>query len=564
MNLIKIICTGFLALVFSGLSAQENPLWMRYPAISPDGKTIAFCYKGDIFLVSSEGGRATQLTTHPAYDSRPVWSPDGKTIAFTSARDEGLNLYTVPVSGGTPTRLTYYSGSEIPVCFTPDGKEILYRSNVMPDAEYGQFPSGGQVYKISVDGGRPEQFLTFDAFDINFNKKGDKIIYHDYKGYEDNWRKHHKSSVCRDIWIHDLKSGEFTNLTNKQVEDRNPVFADNDENIYFLSERFGDFNVCKMSLKNPSDIKQITKHSKHPVRFLSSSEDGLLCYFFNGEIYTLQPGKQPKKLAVDIIADNTESPIAKMNWNRGASEMALSPDGKEFAFIVRGDVYVANAEYGTTKRITNTATQERSVEFSPDGRSLVYAGERNGHWNIYVARIKDKDDKSFAYAKEIEEEQITKGTNACFQPSFSPDGKEIAYLENRTEIKVINLKSKKSRTVLPAKYNYSYQDGDQWYQWSPDGRWILAKYFEHGGWQHNDIALVKADGSGEIHNLTNSGYSDQNPKWMMNGKAIIWSTDRQGMRSHGSWGAQYDIYALFLDPEAWDEFRMNKLNSILI
>lgn len=134
---------------------------------------------------------------------------------------------------------------------------------------------------------------------------------------------------------------------------------------------------------------------------------------------------------------------------------------------------------------------------------------------------KTKDDKSFAYAKEIEEEQITKGTNACFQPSFSPDGKEIAYLENRTEIKVINLKSKKSRTVLPAKYNYSYQDGDQWYQWSPDGRWILAKYFEHGGWQHNDIALVKADGSGEIHNLTNSGYSDQNPKWMMNGKAII-------------------------------------------
>lgn len=558
MNLIKIVFTGLFALVFSCLSAQENPLWMRYPAISPDGKTIAFCYKGDIFLVSSEGGQATQLTTHPAYDSRPVWSPDGKTIAFSSAREGGLHLYTVPVTGGTPTRLTFYSGNEIPDCFTPDGKEIIYHANIMPDAEYGQFPSGGQLYKISVNGGRPEQFMTFDAFNICYNKKGDKIVYHDFKGYEDNWRKHHTSSVCRDIWIHDLKTDTYTNLTNKQVEDRNPILADNDESIYFLSERFGDFNVCKMSVKNPSEIKQITKHSKHPVRFLSKSNDDILCYFFNGEIYTLKPGKQPKKVAINIVADNAETPITKMNWNRGASEFAISPDGKEFAFVVRGDIFVANAEYGTTKKVTNTPTQERSVEFSPDGRSLVYAGERNGHWNIYVSRIKDKDDKSFAYAREFEEEQITKGTNACFQPSFSPDGKEIAYLENRTEIKVINLKNKKSRTVLPGKYNYSYADGDQWYQWSPDGRWILAKYFEKGGWQHNDVALVKADGSGEIHNLTNSGYSDQNPKWMMNGKAIIWMTDREGMRSHGSWGAQYDIYALFLDPEAWDEFRMSK------
>ncbi|MEG1950056.1 MAG: S41 family peptidase [Odoribacter sp.] len=558
MNLIKIIFTGLCLLVFTGLMAQENPLWMRYPAISPDGKTIAFCYKGDIFLVATEGGKATQLTTHPAYDGRPTWSPDSKTIAFASARDGGMNLYTVPTSGGTPTRLTFYSGGEMPVCFTPNGKEIIYRANVMPESAYGQFPSSGQVYKVSVNGGRPERFLTFDASDICFNEKGDQIVYHDYKGYEDNWRKHHQSSVCRDIWLHDLNTNQYTNLTHQQVEDRTPIFADHDQSLYFLSERFGDFNVCKMELKNPSAIQQITKHSKHPVRFLTKSKNDILCYFFNGEIYTLQAGKQAKKVSIQIVADDMESPIAKMSMNRGASEFSISPDGEEFALIIRGDVFVANAEFGTTKRITNTPTQERSVEFSADGRSLVYAGERDGHWNIYVSRIKNKDDKSFTYAKEIEEEQITKGKNACFQPSFSPDGKEIAYLENRTEIKVIEVKNKKARTVLPGKYNYSYTDGDQWYQWSPDGKWILAKYFEKGGWQHNDVALVKADGSGEIHNLTNSGYSDQNPKWMMNGKAIIWMSDRQGMRSHGSWGAEYDIYALFLDTEAWDEFQMDK------
>ena len=256
--------------------------------------------------------------------------------------------------------------------------------------------------------------------------------------------------------------------------------------------------------------------------------------------------------------DNQEPTVSKYTWNGGAREIALSQDGKEFAFTNRGDVFVANAEYGTTKRITNTPAQERNLSFAPDGRSIVYASERDGQWNLYIARLKNEDDKSFAYAREIEEEQLTKGNTACFQPAFSPDGKEIAYLENRTEIKVINLKNKKTRTVLPAKYNYSYVDGDQSFEWSPDGRWILAKFFEEGGWQHPDIALIKADGKGEIHNLTNSGYSDANPRWMMNGKAIIWQTDRQGMRSHGSWGAQYDVYALFLDPEAYEEFRMSK------
>ncbi len=215
MNLIKIALTGIFALLFSGLMAQENPLWLRYPSISPDGKTIAFCYKGDIFLVNSEGGKATQLTTHPAYDCHPVWSPDGKTIAFTSTRDGGMDLFTLPVTGGTPTRLTTFTGAVYPECFTPDGKRILYRSSVAPEQKYGQFPSGSQIYSIPVNGGRPEQFLTFEAYNINFNKAGDKIIYHDRKGYEDEWRKHHTSSVCRDIWMYDLKNGNFTNLTNR-------------------------------------------------------------------------------------------------------------------------------------------------------------------------------------------------------------------------------------------------------------------------------------------------------------------------------------------------------------
>ena len=558
MNYIKtfLLCVSF---AFSAnVMAQENPQWLRFPSISPDGKTIAFSYRGDIFLVDSEGGKARQFTTHSAYESRPIWSPDGKTIAYTSARDGAMDLFTLSIDGGTPTRLTNYTGRAIPITYTPDGKSILYNASELPDQAYGEFPSGGQVYSISIEGGRPKQFLSFEAYNISYNSSGDKYVYHDNKSYEDEWRKHHTSSVCRDVWIYDVNTDNYTNLTNKQVEDRYPVIGSDDETVYFLSERFGDFNVCQMSLNDPSEIKQLTKFTKHPVRFLTKSKTDLLCFTYDGEIYTMKAGGNAKKLQISVTMDNQEPAIIKQRMSSGANDFAISPDGKEFALIVRGDIFVSNVEFGTTKRITNTAAYEKNVSFSPDGRALVYASHKKGQWNLFMSKIKNADDKSFVYARQIEEEQLTSGGAAQFQASFSPDGKEIAFLENRTAIKVINIKSKKIRTVLPEKYNYSYADGDQGFEWSPDSKWILTKYFEKGGWQHPDIAIVKADGKGEIHNITNSGYSDINPRWALDGKAVIWNTDRQGMRSHGSWGATRDIYGVFLDKDAYAEFRMSK------
>ena len=563
MNLLKIL--GMVAVAAATLcaTAQEHALWMRDPVISPDGKTIAFSYKGDIYTVGREGGRAVQLTTHAAYDAYPVWAPDGKTLAFASDREGSLDVYTLPVQGGAPFRLTNNSAGEVPETFTPDGKTVLFRAGYMPDVNYSRFPSGAQIYSVGVQGGRPELFLTVSAFDIQFDKSGNRIIYHDRKGYEDNWRKHHTSSVTRDIWLYDLKTKNFTNLTAKEVEDRNPVFSGDEKSLYFLSERFGDFNICKLELSNPTAVTQITKHTKHPVRFLTIATDGTLCYSFNGEIYTVQEGQQPRKVEVTVVSDRIEQQVQQLTTNGGAREMALSPNNKEIAFIYRGDVFVTSVEYETTRRITNTPEQERSVEFSPDGKTLAYASERNGGWNIYTTKLTDSTDKLFVYAKELKEEQITAEKSACFQPAFSPDGKEIAFLQNRTELKVIELKSKKIRTVLEGKYNYSYSDGDQWYEWSPDGKWFLVSYFEKGGWQNEDVGLVKADGSGEIHNLTNSGYVERTLRWMMDGKAIIWTSDRAGFRSHGSWGSYYDVYAFFLDPEAWDEFRLNKEEAAL-
>mgnify|MGYP000343925397 FL=1 len=272
----------------------------------------------------------------------------------------------------------------------------------------------------------------------------------------------------------------------------------------------------------------------------------------------------PQKVQISIVTDKNDKDLIRQIKRSGATEISLSPDAKEIAFVLRGDVYVTSTEYSTTKQITNTPQQERDIHFSPDGRSIVYASERNGLWQIYQTSLAKKEEKQFAYATDIKEERLTNSDITSFQPQYSPDGKEVAFLENRTTIRVLNLKSKAVRTVMDGKYEYSYSDGDQWYQWSPDSKWILTNYIGIGGWNNKDVALVNASGNGEIHNLTESGYSDGNAKWVLDGKAMIWESDRAGFRSHGSWGAEADIYIMFFDLDAYDRFRMSKEELALL
>ena len=105
---------------------SNEPLWMRYPAVSPDGKQIAFSYKGDVWVVPAEGGQARQLTTSPAYDYKPVWSPDSRKIAFASDRYGSFDVFVVSVDGGAPVRVTTNSVKELPLAWTPDGKYVCF------------------------------------------------------------------------------------------------------------------------------------------------------------------------------------------------------------------------------------------------------------------------------------------------------------------------------------------------------------------------------------------------------------------------------------------------------
>ncbi|MFO7852840.1 MAG: S41 family peptidase [Bacteroidota bacterium] len=560
MNRILIIVITGLLLSTSASKAGENPLWLRYPAISPDGKMILFNYKGDIFKVPSTGGEAIPLTLSNSYEYSAVWSNDGKYIAFASDRYGNFDVFVMASEGGEAKRLTFHSNNEKPSSFTIDNQNIIFSALRQDLHTNVQFPTGvmEELYSVPVKGGRVTQILTSPAHDATYSPDGTKLIFHDRKGFENDWRKHHTSSVTRDIWIYDLEEKKYTKLSKFEGENRNPVFAGNNDEFYYLSEETGSFNIHKSSLSDHESNEAITSFKNHPVRFLTRSADSTLCFSYHGEIYTLKPGGDPEKVKLSIKYDGLETIEEVVTVNNNFTEIDLSPNGKEFAYVFRGEIFVSSVENGTTKRITNTPWQERSVDFSPDGRTIVYAAEVDTSWNIYTKSIKREDEPYFFVSTVLQEETIIATDAEEFQPSYSPDGKEIAYLEDRTILKVINLETKETRTIMPAKHNYSYSDGDQWYQWSPDSKWFLVQFGQKERLMSDEAGLVAASGKGEIINLTKSGYSDNMPRWSKDGKMMTWSSTREGSYGENRGAVSRDVYAMFFTQEAYDRFKLSE------
>lgn len=535
--------------------STDTPLWMRYPNISPDGTKIAFSYQGDIYYVPAAGGEAVRLTFTEDYEYQPVWSPDSRTVAFASDRFGGMDIFTVGLEGGKAVRLTTHSGTEAPLAFSPDGKYIYFSAAIQDPASSALWSGSWltELYRVPVTGGRPEQIAANPICSVSFDTDGKSFLYYDRTGSENIWRKHHTSSVARNIFYYNAADGTHTQITVNPGEDRDPIFTAPGQMV-FLSERDGgSFNVYSAAVDDAENATALTHFTKHPVRFLSRADNGTLCFGYHGEIYTLTPGSEPAKVNISILNDN----INRTSDLRLASvdEIAISDDGEEIALISRGEVFATTGEYGSTKQITRTAAAEEGLTVSPDGKTIVYASERTGRWNLYKATLAREDDMHFAYATLINEEPLLKEGNAERSwPSFSPDGKELAFIEDRHILKVLNLESGKVRQITDGTQNY----GEFEYDWSPDGKWFTLTFTTNRHYPYDDIGIVSASGDMKIHNITNSGYIDGSPQWVMDGNAVIFVSDRLGMRSHASWGSQNDVYIAFMNRQAWEEFNMSE------
>lgn len=270
----------------------------------------------------------------------------------------------------------------------------------------------------------------------------------------------------------------------------------------------------------------------------------------------MRQGGQPSKVDISLWHDDSDQ-IQRLSFSRGATDAAVSPDGKMVAFVVRGEVFVTSVEYNTTKRITSTPEAENWVSWGADNRTLAYATERNGNWELVLATIERKDDPNFPNATIIKEEILLPSTTVeRTRPCLSPDGKKLAFIEDRFYLKVMDLKTKQVTQVTDGSTWYE-TNGEFNYSWSPDGKWFALEFIGNQRDPYTDIGIVPATG-GKITNITGSAYISEDPRWVMEGNAIMFRSNRYGMRSHASWGSQDDVFLAFVNQEALDRYNLNK------
>mgnify|MGYP006271647721 CR=1 FL=1 len=564
----RVISAAAAALALSaGAAAQsQSDAWLRQPAVSPDGSAILFTARGDVWRVDAEGGQAAPLTVDDAWDGHPVWSRDGSKIAFASDRFGDLDVFVMDADGSNLTRLTFHSADDHPSDFAPDGSAVLFSSARGDSAASSYFPTGAlpELYEVPAAGGAPRRVMTNPAVQARYSPDGTLIAYREEKAYENEYRQRDVSSFARDIWIYDLATGEHEKITENAGGDHAPTWDGNDA-LFMLSEVDGDaFNAWRVELASGARTR-LSSHDTHPARELSASEDGLVAYSHHGALYAVREGEEPARIEVTFPAArlvNAPEPVAIAGR---IGEFDISPDGQEIAFISRGEVFVTSIDFSDTVRVTDTPEQERSVSFSPDGRSLIYAGNRGGAWTLFETALTDASEPRFSAATQWEEREVFRPEpgGEAFQPAYAPDGESIAFVENRDAISVINRQGGDKRTIFSAELNYSYADGDISFDWSPDSRWITASYID-GSYFYNEVGVAPADGSAEPVNISQSGYADANPIWRPSGEAIYWFTDRFGQRTHGSWGAQFDVVAGFLTQAGWDRFNLTESERALL
>lgn len=475
------------------------------PSLSPDKREIAFVSGGDIWTVPAGGGEARLLVSHAAYDSRPVYSPDGTKLAFQSTRTGNGDLYVLTLASGSLRRVTFDDAPEQLDAWSRDGKWLYFSSgsrdvNGMNDL-YRVSSDGGTPMTVSADRFAQEYWSSPSPTDPNtlaFTGKG--------RTSTDWWRNGHSHIDESQIWLEHFSGNTptYEAVTTGGSKDAWPMWGSDARTLYFMSDRSGSENIWSKPVSG-GDAKAVTSFKSGRVVWPTISYDGKTIVFerdFGVWSLDVASGKAAE-VPITLRGASAAMGVEHQSLTQGLGSLALSPDNRKIAFVAHGDVFAASAkDGGDAQRITMTSEQEAGLAWAPDSRRLAYTSARDGVTHLFVYDFGTRT-----------ETKLTDGPTNDVGPTWSPDGKTIAFMRAAKELRVVDVATKATRVVATGQLDRPPFLPDHAIAWSPDGQWI-AYLTGAGAFQNPHITSLNGTSGRPVAFLSNAF-----------GGSVAWSPD---------------------------------------
>lgn len=493
--------------------AQEKPLTrlLRQPAIS--GNKVAFVYAGDIWVVDASGGDARRLTSDDGVEYFPKFSPDGSQIAFTGEYSGSRQVYVISAEGGQPKQLTFYNdvGAMPPrggidnrvLDWSPDGKLILFNPHRLPWSD--RMP---KHYVIPAAGGMETPLAIPEGSGGMFSPDGTKIVYTPIEREFRTWKRY-RGGRAQDVWIYDLKTNQAEQITDSPATDNQPLWVGN--TIYFTSDREGGkLNLYAYDLAT-RQTRKVTNHTDYDVLWPSSDRRQIV-YECGGAIWRFDPAtSRDEQIPIHVYGDFKNTVPYFRNVRDEISSFTLSPTGARALFEARGEIFSVPAKKGEIRNLTQTpGVREMAPSWSPDGRWVAYLSDRTGdEYEIYVRPA----DGSGA------ERQVTSGGKSWrFDPIWSPDSRMLAYSDKDHTLHVLDVAGGKVTDVDRGEY------GDiTHYRWSPDSKWLT--YTKNNDVRFSVIYVYNLPAA-RAYALTSGMTDDNEPVFDPKGRYLYFTSNR--------------------------------------
>ena len=492
-------------LLTSGLFAQVDARMLQYPDVS--ASQIVFSYAGDLWLVPREGGTATKLSSPRGQELFPRFSPDGTQIAFDAAYDGNMDIYVVPAKGGIPVRVTNHGMMDRLLDWTPDGKRILFASSM----ESGK-QRFSQFYIVPAAGGLPEKLPIPYGEIACLSPDGSKIVYTPQTQAFRTWKRY-RGGWAPDLWMFDLGTLASERISASDASDEFPMWHGG--LIYFLSDRGQEkrANIWAYDIAAKT-TRQVTGFTDYDIH-LPSLGPADIVFEAGGKLYLLGlADEKTREVPVKVVTDEITLRPRMVNAS-GLIQWVSAPSGKRALIQARGDIFSVPAENGPVVNLTMTpGTAELYPAFSPDGQSAAYWSDRTGEYELVLVDLKKPG------AGQV---LTSYGPGYRYQIGWSPDGKKIAFIDQKMEIHILDIATK--TTVQVDKYGNLYQDGLNGFRvsWSPDSRWIA--YGKDLKGRGSAIFIYDVAGA-RVHQVTSGFYGDGNPVFDPDGKYLYFLTNR--------------------------------------